>query len=154
MTRHWPFSAKLYDEPDTPPRRARLPALHAGTLRTVVEKFARFPERVTSLDHFATPSTYWNEVTAQKDGTISRRIPANNGFCVRPADWIVSGPHFFLANPFYKMPRRVSTANGHYDVIDLMTMPDDYLPRTNYQPMADRAEYEHRTPTVSWVDCM
>ena len=30
--------------------------------------------------------------------------------------------------------------------------PDDYLPRTNYRPMADRAEYARRTPT-SELEC-
>src|SRR5690606_8499069 len=43
-------------------------------------------------------------------------------------------------------------ANSHYDVLDLETLPDDYLPRTNYWPMAERAEYLRRTPRVSWVE--
>src|SRR5208282_5373278 len=103
-----------------------------------------------SLEYVATPSTYWNEATAQRDGTISRRAAADNGFCRETIDWVLSGPHFFLANPFYKTPRRVCTANGHYDVIDLQTLPDDYLPRTNYVPMSDRVEYLRRIPCVSW----
>jgi len=44
----------------------------------------------------------------------------------------------------------VCTANGHYDPIDLEAIPDDYLPRTNYHPMADHAEYLQRTPMVPW----
>ena len=142
--------ARLYHAGDTKPRRARLPALHAGRLMGVVEKLANFPERISTLEYVATPSTYWNEATAQRDGTISRRAAADNGFCRETIDWVLSGPHFFLANPFYKTPRRVCTANGHYDVIDLQTLPDDYLPRTNYVPMSDRVEYLRRIPCVSW----
>ena len=88
----------------------------------------------------------------QKDGTIHRRASGDNGFVTDASDWVLSGPHFFLANPFNKTPRRVCTANGHYDQIDLEAIPDDYLPRTNYHPMADRAEYLRRTPRVSWVE--
>ena len=88
----------------------------------------------------------------QKDGTIHRRTSGDNGFVTDASDWVLSGPHFFLANPFNKTPRRVCTANGHYDPIDLEAIPDDYLPRTNYHPMADRAEYLRRTPRVSWVE--
>ena len=83
----------------------------------------------------------------QKDGTIHRRTSGDSGFVTDTSDWVLSGPHFFLANPFNKTPSRVCTANGHYDPIDLEAIPDDYLPRTNYQPMADRAEYLRRTPT-------
>src|SRR5712691_10967026 len=47
---------------------------------------------------------------------------------------------------------QVCTEKGHYDQIDLEAIPDDYLPRTNYHPMADRTEYLRRTPRVSWVE--
>src|SRR5690606_23144481 len=83
---------------------------------------------------------------------IIRRQAGDNRFPSDPVDWVLSGPHFFVANPFNKTPRAVCTEKGHYDVIDLEAIPDDYLPRTNYLPMADRAEYVKRTPRVSWVD--
>ena len=88
----------------------------------------------------------------QKDGTITRRASTDDGFVATPADWVLSGPHFFLANPYNKTPRKVCTANGHYDIIDLQTLPDDYLPRTNYRPRVDREEYLRRTPRVGWVE--
>jgi hypothetical protein len=86
----------------------------------------------------------------QKDGTILRRRDEDNGFASDPNEWVVSGPHFFLANAYNKTPRRVCTANKHYDAIDLETVPDDYLPRTNYRVMKDREEYMRRMPKVSW----
>jgi hypothetical protein len=144
--------AQLYDEPGTPPRRARLPALHAGALSSVLAKLAAYPKRLADLgdDYFSTEM--WNETASQKDGTIVRRPTTDAGFSAAPEDWVLSGPHFFLANPYNKTPRKVCTANGHYDIIDLETLPDDYLPRTNYRPMADKAEYLRRTPQVSWTE--
>jgi len=144
--------ARLYDEPGTPARRARLPALHAGALDSVLSKLAAYPRRLADLDSDYVSTEMWHETMQQKDGTIVRRPTSDAGFPANPEDWVLSGPHFFLANPFNKTPRKVCTANGHYDVLDLETLPEDYLPRTNYRPMADRAEYLNRTPRVSWVE--
>ena len=41
-------------------------------------------------------------------------------------------------------------ARSDYDVLDLTTLPDNYLPRTNYTPSCSEAEYEARIPRVSW----
>lgn len=142
--------SQLYDEPGTPFARARLPAIHAGALSTVLRRLAGYPRRLASVgvDYFSTQ--HWNEKLAQDDSTITRRAITDHRFASSLGDWVVSGPHFFVANPFNKTPRRVCTANGHYDIIDLTSLPNDYLPRTNYLPMVDRAEYARRTPKVSW----
>jgi hypothetical protein len=144
--------AQLYDEQGTLPRRARLPALHAGALQGVLDKLAAYPRRLADLgdDYFST--VMFDESGAQRDRTIYRRTSRDNGFASAPSNWVLSGPHFFLANPFNKTPRRVCTANSHYDPIDLEVIPDDYLPRTNYRPMADCEEYLRRTPRVNWVE--
>ena len=144
--------AQLYDEPGTPPRRARLPVLHAGALSSVLAKLAAYPRRLADLGSNYFSTQQWNEKLAQDDGSIGRIPTSDNGFAPSPADWVLSGPHFFVANPHMKTPRKVCTEKGHYDVIDLETLPDDYLPRTNYRPMSDKVEYLRRTPRVSWVD--
>jgi len=144
--------AKLYDEPGTSPRRARLPALHAGQLSSVLAKLAAYPRRLSDLgdDYFSTEM--WHETMQQKDGTIIRNADRSAPFAATAEDWVLSGPHFFLANPFNKTPRAICSINSHYDPLDLDTLPDDYLPRSNYRPMEDRAEYARRTPTVSWPE--
>lgn len=143
--------ARLYDEPGTSFCRARLPALHAGALNSMLAKLAAFPHRLAEVGENYFSTQHWNEKLAQDDKTIHRRLSADHGFAATTYDWVLSGPHFFLANPFSKTPRNVCTSNGHYDVVDLETVPDDYLPRTNYRPMLDRTEYLRRTPKVSWV---
>lgn len=144
--------AQLYDEPGTPARRARLPALHAGALSSVLAKLAAYPRRLADVGEGYFSTVMFDETYSQRDGTLTRRPTTDPGFAATPHDWVLSGPHFFLANPFNKTPRKVCTANGHYDIIDLQTLPDDYLPRTNYRPMPDRAEYLRRTPRVSWLE--
>lgn len=140
--------ARLYDAPGTPPYQARLPALHAHELLAVLEKFAAQPKRLGDLQGAYVSLEMWHETNAQRDGTIRRdtRFPKD------PGEWVLSGPHFFVANPFYKTPRRECTQNSHYDVLDLTELPDDYLPRTNYVPACDPQEYVARTPRVPWVE--
>lgn len=144
--------AKLYDDPGTPPLRARLPALHAGALNSVLAKLAAYPRRLADMGNDFMTTEMWHETMQQKDGTISRRPNTDPGFPVNLDGWVLSGPHFYLANPLNKTPRKVCTEKGHYDVIELENLPDDYLPRTNYRTMADLTEYLLRTPRVGWVE--
>ncbi len=139
--------ALLYDETDTPAAEARLPALHSTELVQALHAFANAPLRLGDLEKdefFAT--FHFNETYAQKDGTIRREVR----FPYRASDWIISGPHFYVGNPFYKTPRAQVISNKSYDVLDLIELPEDYLPRTIYVPNVTRAEYRSRAPKVPW----
>jgi hypothetical protein len=138
--------AKLYDTPGTPAFQARLPAVHSRELVSVLEKFARVPRRLGDLKEDYFTLEMWHETGAQRDGTIRRQT----GFVASPAEFILSGPHFFVGNPLNKTPRAVCTQNSHYDVIDLEVVPDDYLPRSNYAPACDEVAYAARAPRVPW----
>lgn len=138
--------ARLLDKEGTVATAARLPAVHSEDLVTVLEKFATYPRRLADLKGEYTSTEMWHETNAQKDGTIRRetRFPDSAG------DLILSGPHFFVGTPVYKTPRKECHLNSDYDVIDLTTIPDDYLPRTNYSRACDERTYRERTPTVGW----
>jgi hypothetical protein len=138
--------AQLYDEPGTPARQARLPALHSQQLQSVLEKFAAAPKRLGDLLGEYIALEMWHETNAQKDGTIRR----DTSFPAEPTELVLSGPHFYVGSPLYKTPRTVCTEKGHYDCLDLTTLPDDYLPRTNYRPDVTPSEYRARTPRVPW----
>lgn len=144
--------AQLYDEAGTPPLRARLPALHANALNSVLKKLTSVKRRLSDIPDVTIINEMWNETRQQADGTIVRRMATDAKFPGAPNDWILSGPHFFVATPFNKTPFKACTSNKAYAQLDLETLPDDYLPRTNYRPMADRAEYLRRTPRVGWVE--
>lgn len=144
--------AQLYDSPGTLATQARLPAVHSRELVSVLAKFARVPRRLGDLqdDYFTT--VCFDETYAQRDGTIRRRGKGEQGFVDAPAEFVLSGPHFYVGNPLNKTPRAVCTEKGHYDPLDLETLPDDYLPRSNYLPACDAAEYVRRTPRMRWVE--
>ena len=138
--------AQLYDKEDTPSLEARLPALHAVQLVEVLRKFAAYPRRLSHLDKEYFALEMWNETGAQKNGTIRRetKFPASAN------EMILSGPHFHLARPYYKTPQAVCDKHHDYDTLDLETLPEDYLPRTNYFPGCDAPEYQQRIPKVKW----
>jgi len=139
--------AQLYDEPGTPARQARLPALHSQQLQSVLEKFAAAPKRLGDLQGEYYATVMWDETNAvKKDGTIRR----DTSFPTTPTELLLSGPHFYVGRPFNKTPRAVSTLNSHYECLDLTILPDDYLPRTNYRPDVAPAEYRARTARVPW----
>ena len=140
--------AKLYDEPGIPAEQARLPAVHSRELVSVLEKFAAVEQRLGDLQGDYFTLEMWHETNAQKDGTIRR----STGFVATPAEFVLSGPHFYVGNPLNKTPRAVCALNSHYDGLDLEHIPDDYLPRSNYVPACAAATYAARVPRVSWSE--
>nr|MBF0223240.1 class I SAM-dependent DNA methyltransferase [Desulfobulbaceae bacterium] len=141
--------ADLYDEAGTHFFEARLPALHAKQLISVLEKFAQHPKKLGDLEGEFFSTEMWHETNAvKKDHTIRRETK----FVEKLDDFILSGPHFFVGTPLNKTPRSICTEKGHYDRIDLDFIPDDYWPRTNYVPDCSPEEYRRRTPRVPWVE--
>ena len=144
--------SKLYDTPGTAPQRARLPALHAQELASVLQKLADYPMRLADLGDNYFSTEMWHETMQQQDGTMHRAADRTAPFAASPEQWVLSGPHFSLANPVFQTPKAICNTHRAYDGVDLEALPDDYLPRTNYVPMAGRAEYLRRTPRVSWIE--
>lgn len=139
--------SQLYDENGTSATEARLPAIHSQQLLSVLEKLASAPQRLGNLagEYYAT--VMWDETNAvKKDGTIRRETSFPN----EPSDLILSGPLFFVGTPFKKTPRAICNSNQAYDSLDLLTLPDDYSPRTNYRPDVDATEYRRRTQRTPW----
>ncbi len=139
--------AELYDSPGTAPAQARLPAVHSVQVLDVLRKFAQQPKRLGDLEGEYRATVMWDETNAvKKDHTIRRETQ----FVEKPEDWILSGPHFYVGNPFYKTPNVVCEKHHQYSVLDLTELPADYLPRSNFVPDCTSAEYRKRTPGVPW----
>lgn len=138
--------AKLYDSEGTNADEARLPALHTQNLIDVLQKFSAQEQRLGNLAGKYLALEMWHETNSQKEGTIRR----DTQFPESTKQLILSGPHFFAANPLNKTPRYPCKFNSDYDILDLTALPDDYLPRTNYVPDCTPAEYQRRTPKVPW----
>lgn len=139
---------ELYDKNETHYLESKLPTLHTVELLSVLEKISIYPKKISDIKelYHSTPSTCWNETTAQIEGIIKR----NTVFVDSINDLVLSGPHFMVGNPFYKTPRNICTEKNHYDVLDLTNIVDNYLPRTNYIPLA--IDYNDKIPMVDFGD--
>jgi hypothetical protein len=148
--------AQLYDKENTSYSEARLPSLHARQLISVLEKFAAQPRKLGDLKGEYMSTVMFDETYAQRDGYIKRKT----SFPRDPEHLILSGPLFFVGNPLYKTPRGICSSNQAYDPIDLTNIPADYLPRTNYVPIADMlpdgsedlTKYREKIPRVPWKE--
>ena len=61
---------------------------------------------------------------------------------------ICSGPHIAVGNPVFKTPRAVCEEKGDYDVVDLTTIPENYMARTNYSINVPISEYSKRDADI------
>ncbi len=138
-------------EDDPTPGTAKLVSIHSIQILSALEKLARFKGRVGDVDCIITDG--WNESTARINNIIRRETCLPN---LSAYELIYSGPHFFVGNPLYKTPRSECTLNSHYDNLDLLTLPEDYVPRTNYVPDEDIATFCNRIhcldPKSPWVE--
>ncbi|MDD9954996.1 MAG: hypothetical protein OXP68_02130, partial [Anaerolineaceae bacterium] len=134
--------AALYDQPGTPYTQAKLPGLHCTPLKEAVRTLARVPQRIGDFKDRYYATRMWDETNAVKDGTIRRETRFTEGAL------ILSGPHIFVGHPYFKTPNRECRFNSHYTRLDLMTLPTDYRPRTNYVPACE--DYEARIPVTPW----
>jgi hypothetical protein len=133
--------ARLFDEPGTESDQARLPAVHSEEVVNVLEKLSSSPRKLGHLADGFFASKHWNEVYAQQDGTIRRRTTYPGS----PKEWVLSGPHFHIGTPFFKTPNEGCQHNLDYSDIDLFSIPEDYLPRTNFVPDCSPDEYRRRS---------
>jgi hypothetical protein len=138
--------SELYDFGNTPFDEARLPAVHAQPLVDVLKKLAKSPYRLENYREEIFITQHWNEADDQNNGVIRRETR----FPVFIEDLVISGPHFYVANPINKTPRSICRVNADYDVVDIKMIDPGYLPRTNYVPACDRTTYAKKSPKVPW----
>ena len=123
---------------------ARFPKLDAAIPKIKRTVSSLKSKKTAEIPHWQM-SRLWDETNAQKDGTIKRETAFHSA-----DQLIIQGPHIFVGNPLYKTPRSTCKTNSDYDVIDLFSSSADYLPRTNYRPATELAEYHNRMTRCRW----
>lgn len=116
---------------------AKLVSIHSQEIINVIEKIANFFTHVRDKQPIITMSI--NETHGVDDGIMKRLTCVPN---TEKYEMIYSGPHFHVANPYYKTPRQSCVLNSDYDNIDLTEINADYVPRTNYVPVMPLKEYK------------
>lgn len=130
----------------------KLVAIHANSVLEIIQKLRNYPNKISEIEFKSTVG--WDETNAVK---ILKMIRKETKFPdLDKYEMIYSGPHFYVSHPFCKTPRKVCTEKGHYDVIDLNEIQENFLPRTNFVPNEDLNKYRSRitgsSKNLNWID--
>lgn len=126
--------AEILDEPGTSPFHARMVYPVNNASMSVLENLSRAPRvRELGLQY----SRGWDESIDRKKGYFDVGSKINDSW----ADVILQGPHFTVATPFAKQPNPTMRSNKDWTEIDLEALPEDFIPRTSYQPAIDKTIY-------------
>lgn len=117
-------------------KSAKLVSIHTKEIMDVLEKIGYFPRTVR--DYATKVTVCWDETNDVNAGNIRRETKYPE---VKEYEMIYSGPHIFNATPLYKTPREICNEKGHYDIVDLTFIQEDYIARTNYVPTEVTAGY-------------
>ena len=142
MLKTW---AEILDDPGTSPLHARMVYPVNKASADVLKKLSKAPRvRELGLQY----SRGWDESIDRKKGYFEVGSKVNDTW----DDVILQGPHFSVANPFYKVPNPTMRSNQDWTEIDLEALPADFIPRTSYQPHGDKKRYDRDYTTWKFND--
>lgn len=131
--------AALIDDPDASTAEVRMlyPVNRAST--AVLDKIAVAP-RLGDTEFNWTRG--WEEDRDRKLGYFELRsaVPAD------PATTILQGPHLTVACPVYQQGNPTMRSQNDYSQVDLVKIPETFVPRTNYQVARPNQEYRAAYP--------
>ena len=117
-------------------QEARLPAIHSTQLINVIKKINKF-QKIKDAD-ILQADTLLNETSSQK----TRLIKRNTIFPDSLDEFIYSGPHYTNALPIFQSAKNNCKSNRDYSYIDLLTIDENYIPRTVYTPIVGNNDLE------------
>lgn len=119
------------------PQSAKLVSIHAQQIMNVLEAFADFPKHVGDFNVNITVDL--DETGAVNEGIIKRETYYP---IVENYEMVYNGPQIYVGNPSYKTPRTVCVNKADYDTIDLSSISNEYIARSNYRPIMPLSEYK------------
>lgn len=128
----------------------KLVSIQSTGVLNVIRRLGQFKTKVEDFSH--KNQMCWDENQAQQNGYIKKKTLYPN---IDDFELIYSGPHFFVSNPLYKNPLQKCRLNSDYDVINLVEIKDNFVPRTNYVPMEQLDKFSQRIigfKDESWIN--
>ena len=115
----------------------KLNAIQSTGSIDILEKISYFPTHVRDFPQMIL-SNGLHETNSVDEGITKRDsiFPDIDNY-----ELIYSGPHIYGATPLYKNPREKCILNSDYDNIDIASIGEDFIPRTNYIPAVSKEEF-------------
>ncbi len=126
--------AALADEPGTPSLETRMLYPINRASADVLDKIVAAP-RLADIEFEWTLG--WDEAAARRRGFIESKpaVP------IRWDEVILQGPHLTVATAVFQQPDTIHGRERMYTTIDLDTIDEAFIPRTNYQVAKPRMDY-------------
>jgi hypothetical protein len=119
--------SSIYDNEGHIENSVLLPKLHSIFLLDILKVFSESQKTLEDKNVFITDC--WNEVNAVNNGTIIKE----SNLPINPSLVVLSSPHIFVNNPFYKNPFVDCLSPKHYECIDLTKIDENFIQRTNFK---------------------
>ncbi len=117
----------------------------------VLDKLSKFSKHTSDFSKITTECLH--QANSISDGTMHNETRFPN---MNHREMIFSGPHIYVGNPLYQTPREISKKGGDYDSLNLKTISDSYLPRTNFIPNLSTLDFKNKfngfTEDDKWMD--
>lgn len=123
----------LLEKKSSPINETPILQLHAYSLIAIIETINQTPKWLPSLKDEYFSKFRLDESGSQDKGILTKQIRPS----FQPTssmEWIVSGPHVSVANPFNQSPRTFYKSKGSYDSLDLMCLEGNYIPKAIFRP--------------------
>ena len=117
-------------------KSVKLNSIHSEVVVKVLEKLSKFPKHLRDYSEKIITRDL-EETSAIASGILQK----GNRFPTEEYGIVYSGPHFFVANPCYKLPYMNYRVNNDYDVVDITRINEDYVPRTLFHPVSISNDY-------------
>ena len=111
----------------------KLVSIHSNQIIKVLELISKLDKHIG--DYYTIMNAGYHETNDVDKGIIKRNTKIPD---ISKLELIWSGPHIYVSNSIYKTPKEKCILNSDYDVIDLLSINEDYVPRTNYVPLVSR----------------
>jgi hypothetical protein len=137
----------IYDNEKHLENSVLLPKLHSSFLLEILQVFYNSNLTIGDLELYITDC--WNEVNAVNSNFIIKESFKPD---IKQDNIIISSPHIFVNNPFYKNPYLVCSSPKHYECIDLSISGDDFFQRTNFMLVSNALEtYFNNVTQQKWL---
>ena len=110
--------------------------VQSSVIVDVIYKLSQVTSYVKDFDTIIT--TGFHETGAVDEGLMKRVVSQPSIY----DDIILNGPIIHVSTPCYKMPRTGIKSNKNYDTINLMLIPDNFVPATCFSPSVSHEEFK------------
>ncbi|MBT4338788.1 MAG: hypothetical protein HOD63_09370 [Bacteroidetes bacterium] len=111
----------------------KLVSIHSRQIISVINSLSKFEGKLTDVENINSEGLH--ETSAQNENIIIKKTKFPE---MTKGELIFSGPHFYVSNPLSKCPRENPTGKADFDTIELNSIKEDFLPRTNYIPTNEK----------------